>query len=86
MNLLFILATWHALAKLRQHTDKSLDILESVTIQLGELLRKFQEKTCPVYNTQELKRETAARVQKSAKKSGVGKSTCQASKSQKHLR
>ncbi len=61
MDLLFMLAHWHALAKLRQHTDLSLSVLESVTIQLGKCLRKFHSKTCSAFDTRELKREEAAR-------------------------
>lgn len=73
MDLLFTLANWHALAKLRQHTDQSLDILESITIQLGHLLRRFQEKTCTAYDTRELKREMAAREHKAPRKASAGK-------------
>lgn len=74
MTLLFTLAHWHALAKLRQHTDPSLDILESTTIRLAELLRDFQGKTCSNFDTQELKRESAARERRTAKKSAANKS------------
>ncbi len=63
MNLLFTLAHWHALAKLRQHTDLSLAVLESVTNKLGQLMRKFQEETA-VYDTRELKREATARLRR----------------------
>ena len=83
MDLLFIMAHWHTLAKLRQHTDLSLNILESVTVQLGESLRNFQEKTCSAFDTKALKREkatgerqagatssTQTRKGKSVKKSG----------------
>lgn len=63
---MFTLAHWHALAKLRQHTDLSLVVLETVTIQLGTLLRKFQADTCTAYDTRELKREMAARVRQAA--------------------
>ncbi len=49
MKLLFTLAHWHALAKLRQHTDSSLIILESVTVRLGKLLREFKSKVSDVY-------------------------------------
>ena len=65
------MAHWHALAKLRQHTDLSLAILESVTIQLGQLLRKFRANTCGAYHTQELHRERAARLRKTANKPTV---------------
>lgn len=83
LDLLFILAHWHALAKLRQHTDLSLSILESVTVQLGESLRKFKTDVCTAYVTKELKREEEARKRRAAKKvtvetnrgpeSGIGK-------------
>lgn len=75
MGLLFTLAHWHGLAKLRQHTDLSLNILESVTIQLGNLLRNFQSKTCTAYATHELKREMAARIRKATKGYSAGKLT-----------
>ncbi|KJA13356.1 hypothetical protein HYPSUDRAFT_115550, partial [Hypholoma sublateritium FD-334 SS-4] len=75
MDVLFTLAHWHALAKLRQHTDLSLDILESITVQLGRLLRKFQEKTCPAYNTRELQRELTSRARKAASKLSTNKTT-----------
>lgn len=68
LDLLFILAHWHALAKLRQHTDLSLSILESVTVQLGESLRKFKADVCSAYVTKELKREEEARKRRAAKK------------------
>ncbi len=42
MDLLFILAHWHALAKLRQHTELTLKVLESVTTQLGKSLKIFE--------------------------------------------
>lgn len=73
MDVLFSLAHWHALAKLRQHTDLSLDILEKATVQLGKVLRDFQQNTCSAFNTQELKREMSARVRKAASKSSSKK-------------
>lgn len=64
--MLFVLAHWHALAKLRQHTDLSLAALDGLTTQLGELLRNFQEETCTEYDTQELNRERAAWMRQTA--------------------
>ncbi len=75
LDLLFVLAHWHALAKLRQHTDLTLAVLESVTTQLGQLLRKFQAKTCAAYETRELDRERAARVRQSSKNSTANPQT-----------
>jgi hypothetical protein len=68
LRLLFIFAHWHALAKLRQHTELSLDILDLATDQLGKALRDFADKTCPVFDTRELKREAEARLRREAKK------------------
>ncbi|KJA18100.1 hypothetical protein HYPSUDRAFT_145489 [Hypholoma sublateritium FD-334 SS-4] len=65
MDLLFILAHWHALAKLRQHTELSLAVLESATTQLGRSLRDFEAETCSAYDTRELKREETARMRRS---------------------
>jgi hypothetical protein len=71
-KLLFILAHWHALAKLRLHTDSSLELLESTTELLGKAFRIFEEQTCPAFETYELKRETEARQRQQAKKSSTG--------------
>jgi hypothetical protein len=65
--LLFTLAHWHALAKLRQHTDSTLEILASTTNYLGLGLRDFKSKTCLNFETQELDREAAARGRRQSK-------------------
>jgi len=44
LKLLFELAHWHGLAKLRMHTDATLDILSPVTTSLGNSLRTFEER------------------------------------------
>ncbi|KJA21107.1 hypothetical protein HYPSUDRAFT_141225, partial [Hypholoma sublateritium FD-334 SS-4] len=74
MDVLFALSNWHALAKLRQHTDLSLAILEEATDCLGEVLRDFQKTTCAAYDTRELKREMTARIRKTANKISTNKS------------
>jgi hypothetical protein len=61
MKLLFRIAEWHGLAKLRMHTDATLARLEQVTINLGHLMRDFRDKTCTKFNTTELAREVEAR-------------------------
>jgi hypothetical protein len=61
VKLLFVMAHWHALAKLRMHTDTTLDILSQVTTSLGKSLRDFEEKTCAMFQTRELDRERAIR-------------------------
>ena len=61
VKLLFVMAHWHALAKLRMHTDTTLGILSQVTTSLGKSLRDFEEKTCAMFQTRELDRERAIR-------------------------
>lgn len=61
MRLLFICAHWHALAKLRMHSDLTLDILDEVTTTLGGKFRQFQQDICPSYHTRDLPREARVR-------------------------
>jgi len=61
MKLLYRTAEWHALAKLRMHSDTSLSLLEELTTEFGDLLRKFRDLTCSKFSTVELPRETTAR-------------------------
>lgn len=67
LELLFHLGHWHALAKLRVHTELTLNLMDEVTVALGNSLREFQEKTCSAYDTQELGREAGARRKRQAK-------------------
>ncbi|KIK11947.1 hypothetical protein PISMIDRAFT_121797, partial [Pisolithus microcarpus 441] len=59
--LLFRLAEWHALAKLRLHTEDSLKLLEQSLRMLTAQLRHFAEVTCAAFQTKELPSEAAAR-------------------------
>ncbi|KAF7976211.1 hypothetical protein HWV62_7218 [Athelia sp. TMB] len=68
LTLLFRLGEWHALAKLRMHTDTTLTQLDSVTTILGQELRRFSKITCASFQTVELPREAAARARRQAKK------------------
>ena len=74
LKLLFELAHWHGLAKLRMHTDPTLDILSHVTTSVGNSLRTFEEKTCAAFETRELEREWAARQQRQEKSAARGAS------------
>ena len=71
------MAHWHGLAKLRMHTDVTLELLSQVTISFGTKIRAFQEKTCAAFSTHELERERAARVrrQDKIKKAAAGTNT-----------
>jgi hypothetical protein len=64
-------AHWHALAKLRMHTDETLDLLDTATVTLGKQLRRFQKHTCVAFQTRELKREVERR-QRRELRDGVG--------------
>jgi hypothetical protein len=68
MELLFTMAQWHGLAKLRMHHDLTLDVMDAVTSSLGVKLREFSKKTCPAFATRELRREYNARLRREAKK------------------
>ncbi|KAF7966593.1 hypothetical protein HWV62_37801 [Athelia sp. TMB] len=66
-KLIFTCAEWHALAKLRLHTDTTLDIMDLSTVRLGRELRSFAKTTCSAFATKELKREVAARQRRQAR-------------------
>jgi hypothetical protein len=72
-DLLFTLAYWQALAKLRLHTTFSIAALKNVTCQLGRQLRNFTKKTCSAFTTKELPREEAARGRRNAKKAAAAR-------------
>lgn len=72
-RLLFELATFHGLAKLRLHTDSTLTDLEYSTTQLGDLVRKFKSDVCSAYATRDLPSEEAARGRRQAAKAARGR-------------
>lgn len=61
MKLLYRTAEWHGLAKLRMHTDSTLNLLDKLTAEFGKLMRQFRDLTCSKFATIELPREVAAR-------------------------
>lgn len=75
LNLLFTCAHWHGLAKLRMHTDVTLDIFDEATVQLGAAFRAFVGKTCPAFDTRELRREAESRQRRRRKKMAEGQSS-----------
>jgi hypothetical protein len=73
MKLLYRMSEWHALAKLRMHTEDSLVLMEEVTKELGQLLRQFRRLTCSQFCTVELPREAEARLRQAmAKEASTG--------------
>ncbi|KIL66688.1 hypothetical protein M378DRAFT_55562, partial [Amanita muscaria Koide BX008] len=65
-RLLFELCTWHALAKLRLHTESTICSLEQSTRRLGFVLRDFKKNVCTHYVTKDLPSEEAARGRRKA--------------------
>ncbi|KAJ3825180.1 hypothetical protein F5880DRAFT_1611327 [Lentinula raphanica] len=63
-KLLYRLAEWHALAKLRLHSETTLGWLETITKEVGKLMRAFRDKTALDFETFELPREQEARAQR----------------------
>jgi len=68
LDLLFTLATWHAYAKLRLHTDTTLAFFDTVTSILGEQLWYFLKTTCEAFQTKETPSEVASRARRNAQK------------------
>lgn len=71
-DLLFDLATWHAYAKLRMHTDSTLKSFKKATSSLGRQMRRFASKVCPSFSTKETPNEAAARHRRAAAKLAKG--------------
>ncbi|KAH7905471.1 hypothetical protein BJ138DRAFT_1138264 [Hygrophoropsis aurantiaca] len=67
VQLLFTMAHWHGLAKLRMHSDLTLEILDTLTTMLGDQFRKFDTEVCSLYNTKEFDHEMNARTCRQAK-------------------
>jgi hypothetical protein len=81
MTVLFRLAEWHALAKLRVHTETTLAALEKVTRIVGQELWKFRDVTCASFRTVELPNEAAARQRRTMDQSSTSASTSASSRS-----
>ena len=84
LNLLFELATWHALAKLRMHTDSSVNFLETSTKRLGKAIRGFAS-TSQAFHTIELPSEETARRKKQVKLDLKGKGNADVGTAHKKL-
>lgn len=75
MRLLYICAQWHALAKLRMHNDRTLQLLQYTTTWLGAQMRLFNHDTCSRITTKELQKESEARERREGKRKGTGEGT-----------
>ncbi|KAJ3713280.1 hypothetical protein C8R42DRAFT_558143, partial [Lentinula raphanica] len=74
MKLLYRTAEWHALAKLRLHTDQTVDYMEKRTRELGKLMRSFRDLTDEI-DTYETDREAQARYRRNTEKALSGTAT-----------
>ncbi|KAF8955983.1 hypothetical protein BDZ97DRAFT_1672464, partial [Flammula alnicola] len=61
LDLLYILNYWHSLAKLRMHTDTTLQIFRQTTTLMGDALRYFANETCKHFQTFKTDKEYQAR-------------------------
>ena len=66
LDLLFMLATWHALAKFRLQTTSSNSFFTQCTKVLGQILRHFHDHVYPRYKTHDTPQEAAAKVRREA--------------------
>jgi hypothetical protein len=78
-SLLYRFAQWHALAKLRIHSESTLVFLDETFKKLSQKLRKFRTYTCAAFNTVELPKEKAARQRKSAQRSETHNASAESS-------
>ncbi|KAJ6490960.1 hypothetical protein C8R45DRAFT_195539 [Mycena sanguinolenta] len=67
----YILATWHAYAKLRMHTSSSIRTFSNVTTVLGAKVREFIRTVCDAYTTYELPKEATQRARRQAQKNSA---------------
>ncbi|RXW19475.1 hypothetical protein EST38_g6369 [Candolleomyces aberdarensis] len=68
ISLLYVLAKWHSLAKLRIHTDHTVNLLDEMTTALGSQFRLFEKGICLAIKTKELPREYQARKRREARR------------------
>ena len=68
LALAFDMATWHAYAKLRKHTEYTIWSLRSQTKELGRQLHYFAAHTCSQYKMKRLPSEEVTRIRRRAGK------------------
>lgn len=69
-SLLYRFAQWHALAKLRLHSQSTLSLFKNTFEILSKHLRKFRDLTCVAFATVELPKEKAARQRRASQHAG----------------
>jgi hypothetical protein len=64
ISIITVCAEWHTLAKLRMHTDVTLQLLQRTTVKLGSEFRAFLLDVCSSIQTEELTAEVQARLRR----------------------
>lgn len=72
-DMLFECANFHALGKLRLHTEVTIEILESSTPLLYNAIQRFATETCSQYDTVEQQRDVVARIRRVKRKNPQSK-------------
>lgn len=67
LDTLFIVALWHGFAKMKMHTDISIQILRGLTAELGRVMRQYKRKVCSHFHTQETPTEYNCRMHRLTK-------------------
>lgn len=70
LTLLYRMAEWHALAKLRMQTEATLNLLDKATVTIGKELRSFRDSINTAYTCKELPSEASRRTRQQIKKNG----------------
>jgi hypothetical protein len=68
MKLLYRTSEWHALAKLRMQTDRTLDYMSTITLEFGKLMRQFCDLSNESFAVYETDREMVAHNRRQAEK------------------
>lgn len=66
LDMLYSLAYWHGLAKMRLHTESSVTLLDDAHTAMMAHLRIFTDTVCPAFDTWELPRESEKRARAQA--------------------
>jgi hypothetical protein len=66
-SLLYQFAQWHALAKLRIHSETTLSLLDTTFKRLSHQLHNFRNFTCTTFTIVELPKEKTAHERKAAR-------------------
>ncbi|KAJ3556133.1 hypothetical protein NP233_g12048 [Leucocoprinus birnbaumii] len=56
-TLIYRLAEWHALAKLRMHRERTLELMDNLTRELGSRFRRFQQDSSSVFSAKKKHQE-----------------------------